>query len=114
MEPELSLDGRVLEGVSNANAGEVDTDTRFEFTQDGDRISATYAGGDIVEGYLVGTMDGSTWDIRYVQLNESGETATGHSVGELSELEEGRIRVEDEWKWESKSGSGESVLEEVR
>lgn len=114
MDTELSLDGRTLAGVSNADAGEVDPDTRFEFEQDGDRVSATYAGGEIVEGQLLGTIDGNTWDIRYVQLNEAGETATGHSVGNVTELEDGRVRVEDEWEWESKPGSGESVLEEIR
>ena len=113
MESNLSLDGRTLAGVSNADAGDVDTETRFEFRQEGDRISATYAGGDVVDGYLVGSIDGSTWDIRYVQLTTSGETATGHSVGEITELEDGRVRVEDEWEWESKPGSGASVLEEV-
>ena len=113
MPGELSLDGRTLAGVSNADSGEVDSDTRFEFRQDGERVSATYAGGEIVDGYLLGSFDGATWDIRYVQQNEDGETATGHSVGTVTLLDDGRVRVEDEWEWESKAGSGTSVLEEV-
>lgn len=114
MDDEISLDERTLAGVANADAGEVDTDTRFEFEQDGDRISARYAGGAVETGYLLGTFDGRAWDVRYVQRNEAGETATGHSVGVATWLEDGRVRIEDEWEWESKPGRGESVLEEVR
>ncbi|WP_313694547.1 hypothetical protein [Halorarum halobium] len=114
MTEELSLDGRTLVGVANDDAGEVSGDTRFRFEQDGNRISATYSGGPIVHGYLVGTVENREWDVRYVQVNEDDETATGHSVGTVSLLADGRVRVEDEWEWESKAGAGESVLEEVQ
>ena len=100
-------------GVANDEQGEVSGDTEFHFEQNGDRIHAHYAGGEIVDGHLVGTLDGTRWDVRYVQLNSEGETATGHSIGELTVLEDGRVRVEDEWEWESTAGAGESVLEEV-
>lgn len=109
----VSLDGRTLAGVANADAGEVGSDTRFQFEQEGDRIYARYAGGDVVEGHLVGTFDGREWEIRYTQINADHETATGHSRGTVEVLEDGRVRVEDEWEWESKEGRGESVLEEV-
>ena len=113
MAEKISLDGRTLAGVENAEQGEVSGDTTFRFEQDGDRIHAYYSGGEIVDGHLVGTLDGSRWDVRYVQINEDGETATGHSVGEIIVLDDGRVRVEDEWEWESRAGTGESVLEEV-
>ena len=62
----------------------------------------------------MGTFDGSEWDVRYVQRHDDGETATGHSVGAVTRLDDGRVRVEDEWEWESREGAGASVLEEVR
>lgn len=45
MSETVSLDGRILFAVANDADGEVDADTRFEFTQDGERIWARYAGG---------------------------------------------------------------------
>ena len=110
----ISLDGRTLVGVENSDAGDVGGDTRFAFEQDGERIYAHYAGGDVADGHLVGTFDGRRWEIRYAQIDADGNTATGHSVGEVSLLDDGRVRVDDVWEWESKAGSGESVLEEVR
>lgn len=113
MDQPISLDGRTLVGVTNADTGEVSPDTRFEFHQDGDQLTARYAGGPIVDGFLLGRFDGRQWDVRYVQLNTDGETATGHSVGDVTRLDDGRIRVEDRWEWESKPGHGSSVLEEI-
>ncbi|MBX0298233.1 hypothetical protein [Haloarcula nitratireducens] len=118
MTEDISLDGRTLVGVANTDASEVSGDTRFKFEQAGERIYAQYAGGDLVDGHLVdghlvGTFDGTEWDIRYSQLNLEHETASGHSVGTVELLDDGRVRVEDEWEWESQAGSGESVLEEI-
>lgn len=113
MTADVSLDGRTLVGVDNTEDGEVSGDTRFEFEQDGERIYAHYSGGNIVDGHLVGTFDGSEWEIRYSQINSNHETASGHSVGTVKLLDDGRVRIEDEWEWESQEGSGESVLEEV-
>lgn len=113
MTENLSLDGRTLAGVDNSDAGEVSGETRFHFRQDGERIYAEYSGGPIVEGHLLGTMDDGVWDTRYVQINNAGVTSSGHSIGTVLELPDGRVRVEDQWEWESKAGTGESVLEEV-
>ncbi|MBV0903503.1 hypothetical protein [Haloarcula salina] len=113
MTEEISLDGRTLVGTANTEDGEVSSDTRFQFEQEGERIYAHYSGGDIIDGYLVGTFDGREWDIRYSQINSEYDTASGHSVGTVTLLDDGRVRVEDEWEWESQDGSGESVLEEV-
>ena len=113
MTEEISLDGRTLVGVANTEDGEVSGDTRFQFEQEGERIYAQYSGGDIINGHLVGTFDGREWDIRYSQINSEHETASGHSVGTVTLLDDGRVRVEDEWEWESQDGSGESALEEV-
>ncbi|MFC6769321.1 hypothetical protein [Natrinema soli] len=113
MGDEISFDGRTLAGVANDEDGEVGADTVFHFEQAGERIYANYSGGDIVDGHLVGTFDGEQWDIRYTQINTDNETATGHSVGDVELLNDGRIRVEDEWEWESKSGTGESIHEEI-
>lgn len=113
MAKEISLDGRTLVGVENGEQGEVSGDTRFQFEQEGNRIYGHYSGGEIADGHLVGTVMGNQWDIRYAQINNTGETATGHSIGEITVLNDGRVRVEDQWQWESKDGTGESVLEEV-
>lgn len=109
---EISLDGRILMGVENTE-GEVGGETKFVLQQAGEILTGSYSGGEVLKGYLVGTVAGNEWDIRYVQINQKGETATGHSIGEITLTEDGRVRVKDDWRWESKPGGGHSVLEEI-
>ena len=64
MRNDISLDGRTLVGVTNTDDGEVSGDTKFHFEQDGEQIYAHYEGGDVVDGHLVGIVEGNRWDIR--------------------------------------------------
>lgn len=113
-DPLPSLDGRRFAAVDEVVGGEVDTATRFDYRERDGEVSATFAGGAVRTGHLVGTRDGNTLDFRYVQLNRSGETSTGHCVSVLSRLPDGRLRLDETWSWESRAGSGTSVVEEVR
>ncbi|MFC7068440.1 hypothetical protein [Halobaculum lipolyticum] len=96
MATDSSFDGRTLVGVSNDDAGDVGTETRVRFEQTGDRIHAEDAGSDVVECNLLGTVDGTRWDVRSTRIDATGETALGHSVGEVSGLADGRRSVGDE------------------
>jgi hypothetical protein len=111
--PTHSLDGKVFRSASAVEGGEVDAETVFRFRQEGDVIHASYTGGSIRLGFLVGRIEGDRLDFRYAQLNASGETSTGHSSDRIEALPDGRLRLHETWQWESRSGSGTSVLEEV-
>jgi hypothetical protein len=111
--PAPVIDGKTFAGVTNSSDGEVGSATRFTYRQDGDVVWADYAGGEVVRGYLVGTRAGDELDFRYVHLNSSGATAAGHCRSRLSVLPDGRVRMQETWAWESRAGSGESVIEEI-
>ncbi|MEU5373064.1 hypothetical protein ABZ362_29565 [Streptomyces sp. NPDC005951] len=108
-----SLDGLVLAPVADQAPGQVGTRTRFTYHEQGARIWAEYTGGDVVHGHLVGTRDGDVLDFRYVQLKQDGTTSSGHCLSTVTELTDGRVRLEERWEWESQEGSGTSVVEEV-
>ena len=108
-----SLDGRRFAAVDNPD-GEVDARTVFAYAEDAAGvISATYAGGDIVRGFLVGTRSGAALAFRYVHLNVAGETASGRCESRVVALPDGRLRLEERWSWESRDGSGTSAVEEL-
>ncbi|MCX3062352.1 hypothetical protein [Streptomyces beihaiensis] len=108
-----SLDGLVLAPVADQEPGQVGTRTRFAYHEEDGRIWAEYEGGDVVRGRLVGTRAGDRLDFRYVQLRSDGTTSSGHCVSTVSELPDGRLRLDETWRWESQEGSGTSVVEEV-
>ena len=109
----VSLDGRVLVGVSNSGDGDVGAATVFRYHEDGGVVWADYAGGAVWRGYLVGTRDGDGLDFRYVHLAGDGSTASGHCTSRLEALDDGRVRLHETWRWESREGAGRSVVEEL-
>lgn len=109
-----SLEGRRFATMSEVDGGEVGTDTVFTYHEQDGQVWAEYAGGAVRWGYLVGTRDGDRLDFRYTQLNVEGQTSTGHCVSAVTVLPDGRLRLDETWQWESRTGSGTSTVVELR
>lgn len=108
----VDLDGRVFRSAGGVEGGQVTPETEFRFRQSGDMVWGRYSGGTIRLGFLVGTSDGTTVRFRYTQLDTAGETAAGASHDRIEVLPDGRVRLHETWQWDSRPGSGTSVLEE--
>jgi hypothetical protein len=108
-----SLEGRRFGALSQVDGGEVGTETVFEYHEDADLIWARYAGGQIRLGQLVGLRRGDELEFRYCQVNWAGDTVTGHCRSVIEVLPHGRLRLVESWRWESRTGEGTSVVEEI-
>jgi len=111
----VSLHDRRFSPVSNSDNGEVSPETRFHYRQEGATVWATYAGGEIVMGTMVGVSraDG-TFDLRYQHVSDDGALRAGRCVSTPELLPDGRLRLHESWLWtEGGRGSGTSVVEEV-
>lgn len=101
--------------VSNTENGETSEETLFHYRQEGNILTCSYSGGQIVSGQLIALVDeDGNIDMRYHQVNQKGELMTGicHSKPEI--LADGRIRLHESWQWTSGDQSkGNSILEEV-
>src|SRR5262245_52850836 len=109
-----SLDGVRFHVAETGEHGEASSETLFEYHEQDGIVWARYEGGAVRLGFLVGRREGDRLDFRYSQLNTSGETANGHCQSTITVLPDGRLRLTDDWEWESKPGKGNSVHEEVR
>ena len=107
-------EGKAFTSRENSVNGEVDGRTVFSYHQNGDTLWADYAGGDIIKGSLTGTVsEEGVLDFYYHHRNKAGEMRIGkcHSVPEL--LENGKIRLHENWQWLCGDLSdGTSILEE--
>jgi hypothetical protein len=115
--PTLLYADRVLTSRSNTPNGEVSRLTTFNYTQSPATphiVSATYAGGSIVQGNLIGTLSGDVLKMVYHHVNDKGMVMTGRCTSTPEVLDDGRLRLHEEWEWTSGGvGKGESVVEEV-
>jgi hypothetical protein len=112
---EVPIDGLTFGGAAEKpEAGEATADTVFEYHETDGVIWARYEGGPVLLGFLVGTRDGDRLEFRYSQLNDKGETSSGRCSSTVSVLRDGRVRLDQDWAWESKPGAGQDAIEELR
>lgn len=111
----FNYNNKTFRTVDNSSFGETSSETLFRYQQHQNIVSATYSGGKIALGQLIGIVDQrGCIDIRYHQVNYLGELRTGvcHSIPEL--LPDGKIRLYETWQWTSGDGAkGDSVIEEI-
>ncbi|NAY93165.1 n-acetylglutamate synthase [Muricauda sp. JGD-17] len=94
--------------------GVVNKETLFYFKQKEHVVHAKYSGGKIAKGFLVGSLTGSTLKFSYCQLQFDGELDNGSSVGELSMLENGKIRMTENFEWGSRpNAKGVNIFDEI-
>lgn len=113
METPISLDGIQMRVVSTADTGTANAKTLFRFTQVGEVVSASYSGGEVRLGYLVGVISPEGLRFRYVQLDMEGRLDGGYSTCEISRTHDGRIRLTKHFNWDAREGSGTNVFEEL-
>lgn len=106
---------RKFVSVNNTSNGEVSLDTFFHYKQEGNIVSASYKGGEIIKGTLIGIVneDGSL-EFRYNHVNVNNEIRGGMCKSTPELLADGRIRLHEKWKWtDADQSEGESIIEEV-
>ena len=75
-------------------------ETVFHYFQNGTTITGTYKGGAIVEGFLVGKQTQETKiELLYQCLTTQGELKAGESKGTISEIKDGKLKIEFDWNW---------------
>jgi hypothetical protein len=87
---------------------------RARYHQDGDLVWGEFAGGHVRCGSLAGTCspDG-TLDFAYCMVYDTGEIVSGRCRSTPQLLDDGRIRLTEEWQRYAPPDRGVSYLEEV-
>ncbi|MEJ7626999.1 MAG: hypothetical protein WKF35_09060 [Ferruginibacter sp.] len=95
--------------------GDVNNETVFIYRQDGNIITASYAGGKVVSGHLIAIMDeDGKLDMRYHHINDNNKLMTGTCCSTPEVLANGKMILHEKWQWTSGDMSkGESVIEEI-
>jgi hypothetical protein len=111
----INYNGRKFVSIENTENGEVSSQTVFEYKQQGKIISATYGGGEIIQGTLIGLLrEDGCLEFRYNHVNSKDEIRGGKCVSTPNILPDGRIRLYEKWKWlDTENAEGSSIIEEV-
>lgn len=111
----MNYNNKKFRTVANSENGETTGETIFEYKQNGNILTSSYKGGNIVNGHLIGLVDkNGNIDMRYHQVNTKGELMTGICLSKPELTENKKLRLYEDWKWTSGDKStGKSVLEEI-
>ena len=110
----ITLDDTCFCVAATAQDGVVNASTRLHFTQRGQRVLGRYCGGAIRRGYLVGTLVGDSLRFRYAQTESAdGHVHGGSSACHLEVLPDGRLRLHEHFVWETRSGKGTNIFDQV-
>lgn len=111
----MNYHNKIFKPVSNSENGETSQETLFHYQQEGNVLTADYQGGKIKKGHFIGLVDENGHiDMRYHQVNVKGELMTGICRSRPEIMDNGKIRLHEEWQWTSGDHSrGTSMLEEM-
>jgi len=99
--------------IETAGNGVVNELTIFTFSQVDDFVSAEYSGGQILKGYLVGTLHQNKLSFSYCQLQTNGKMDNGQSECDVL-VENKKIRLIEHFTWASRNGeTGVNIFQEL-
>jgi hypothetical protein len=109
----LDLDLRVFEVVMTSPASAISTDTWFEFHERAGIVGASYTGGRIAMGQLIGRREHDQVFTAYAQLGVDGRLQTGTATMCIEIGPDGELLLTEEYTW-SDSTTGRNVLRSAR
>ncbi len=111
----INYHGKTFRPISNTENGETSDQTVFHYQQTDNLLTASYSGGKIKFGHLIGLVDQlGNIDMRYHQVNDQDEIMTGICHSKPERLRNGKLRLHETWEWTSGDKSkGNSTVEEM-
>jgi len=111
----MNYNNRTFKPLQVTSNGEVDSHTVFTYVQNGNVLSCSYQGSNIIEGHLLGTVDeNGCIQMSYHQINSKGVIQTGICSSIPKVNKDGILELHEKWQWTNGDLSkGESVLIEV-
>ncbi len=112
----INYDNRAFRGRVNTDNGEVSDVTRFHYRQDGARLWASYSGGSVITGHLLGHVnEDDSLEFVYHHINVDGELMAGRCCSTPTIESDGRLVMNESWQWMTGDQSaGTSQVEEVK
>lgn len=111
----MQYGGRLFRPVKSSDTSQTSAETIFKYEQTGELVTATYSGGDIRFGQLIGRVDtAGILHMRYQHMDRKGWLMTGTCETTPELLPSGKLRLHEVWQWTcGDKAKGTSVLEEI-
>lgn len=85
--------------IQNSNNGQVNTETVFNYNQDGNLVTADYFGGTIKYGKIIAELKDNELNMLYQCLTTDNELKAGKALAQISLTENDKIKLSLDWEW---------------
>lgn len=111
----INYHNKTFRSFESTGNSEVNEETIFIYRQDGNIVTASYAGGNIISGHLIALVDNTgKLDMRYHHINTDNLIMTGTCTTTPELSPPGKLILHETWEWTSGNMSkGESRLVEI-
>ena len=100
--------------LENSNTGKVNSDTIFEYKQDGNMVTADYHGGTIKYGKIIAHVMNEKLIMLYQCITVDNDLKAGKSIAEISLNENDKIKLKLDWQWLTDDlTTGKSIYVEI-
>ena len=109
---QINLNNKTFVLLENSENGEVNSETQFDYKQEGTLVTANYSGGTVLKGSIIGQLIAAELLMLYHCITSSNELKAGKAIAQVSTNSDGRIELHLKWEWLTSEESGESVYVE--
>ncbi|MBK9727034.1 MAG: n-acetylglutamate synthase [Saprospiraceae bacterium] len=85
--------------VENSENGKANSETRFEYKQEGNLVTADYFGGSIIYGKIISRLEEDKLIMLYQCLTNQNELKAGKAIALISLVENNKIKLKLNWEW---------------
>jgi len=107
--------GKLFRPVEISGASQTSSDTIFKYEQTGNMVIASYSGGNVKFGQMIGLVNPEgLLKMRYQHIDRDDALKTGICETTPEVLPSGKLRLHEKWEWTcGDHAKGQSVLEEI-
>ena len=98
--------------IDNSENGKVNSDTIFEYKQDGNLVTADYYGGSVKYGKIIAHIQNDKLEMLYQCLTIDNQLKAGKSIAEIFLTDNQKIKLKLDWEWitgDKTSGKSEFI-----
>lgn len=85
--------------VENSENGTVNSETIFEYKQEGDLVTAIYYGGNIRNGNIIAVVKDNQLEMLYHCLTTENQLKAGKAIAAISIANNNKIKLTLNWQW---------------
>lgn len=99
MSNKYDFNNKTFSLVKNSEKGTVDTETIFEYKQNGQLVTADYFGGTILYGKIIAKLIDEQLEMLYQCITTKNELKAGKAIAQISLNENNKLKLKLSWEW---------------